>query len=62
MNYNVWMNVALLAQSLRGFESQWGHFFFNLPNLSSLAMALVSARTLTEMSTRNLPGGKWRPV
>jgi hypothetical protein len=22
MNYNVWMNVALLAQSLRGFESQ----------------------------------------
>jgi hypothetical protein len=31
---------------------------FNLPNLSSRTMALGSTQTLTEMSTRNLPGGK----
>jgi hypothetical protein len=36
--------------------------FFNLPNLSSCTMALGSTRPLTEMSTRNLPGGKGRPV
>jgi hypothetical protein len=31
---------------------------FNLPNPSSLTMALGSSRPLTEMSTRNIPGGK----
>jgi hypothetical protein len=36
--------------------------FFNLPNPSSRTMALGSAHPLTEMSTRNLPGGKKRPV
>jgi hypothetical protein len=30
--------------------------FFNLPNPSSRTMALGSTQTLTEMSTRNLPG------
>jgi hypothetical protein len=35
---------------------------FNLPNSSSRLMALGSTQTLTEMSTRNLPGGKWRPA
>jgi hypothetical protein len=30
--------------------------FFNLPNLSSRTMALVSTKPLTEMSTRNLSG------
>jgi hypothetical protein len=25
-------------------------------------MALSSTQPLTEMSTRNFPGGKWRPV
>jgi hypothetical protein len=34
--------------------------FFNLPNPSSRTMALVSTQPLTEMSTRNLPGGKGR--
>jgi hypothetical protein len=29
---------------------------------SSLAMALGSTQPLTEMSTRNLPGGKGRPA
>jgi hypothetical protein len=37
-------------------------FFFNLPNLFSLTMALGSTRPLTEMSTTNLPGDKMRPA
>jgi hypothetical protein len=36
--------------------------FFNLPNPSKRTMALGSTRPLTEMSTRNLPGGKGRPA
>jgi hypothetical protein len=36
--------------------------FFNSPNPSSRTMALGSTKSLTEMSTRNLPGGKGRPA
>jgi hypothetical protein len=36
--------------------------FFILPNPSSRTMALGSTQPLTEMSTRNLPGGKKRPA
>jgi hypothetical protein len=36
--------------------------FFNSPNPSSRNMALGSTHPLTEMSTRNLPGGKGRPA
>jgi hypothetical protein len=36
--------------------------FFNVPNPSSRTMALGSTQPLTEMSTRNLPGGKGRPA
>jgi hypothetical protein len=36
--------------------------FFNLPNPSSHSMALGSTQLLTEMSTRNLPGGEVWPV
>jgi hypothetical protein len=36
--------------------------FFNLPNHSSRTMAMGSTQPLTEMSTRNLPGGKGRPA
>jgi hypothetical protein len=32
-------------------------FFFNLPNPSRRTMGLGSTQSLTEMSTRNLPGG-----
>jgi hypothetical protein len=35
---------------------------FNLPNPSSRTVALGSTQRLTEMSTRNLPGGKGRPA
>jgi hypothetical protein len=34
--------------------------FFNLPDPSSRTMAPGSTQSLTEMSTRNLPGGKGR--
>jgi hypothetical protein len=36
--------------------------FYNLPTPSSRTMALGSTQPLTEMSTRNLPGGKERPA
>jgi hypothetical protein len=36
--------------------------FFNWPNPSNRTMALGSTQPLTEMSTRNLPGGKGRPA
>jgi hypothetical protein len=35
--------------------------FFNSPNTSSRTMALGSTQPLTEMSTRNLSGGKGQP-
>jgi hypothetical protein len=35
--------------------------FFNLPNPSSLTMALALTQPLTEISTKNVPGGKKRP-
>jgi hypothetical protein len=37
-------------------------FFFNLLNPSSRIMALGSTQLLTELNTRNLPGGKKRPA
>jgi hypothetical protein len=36
--------------------------FFNLLNPSSRTMVLGLTQPLTEMSTRNLPGGKKRPA
>jgi hypothetical protein len=36
--------------------------FFNWPNPSSRTMTLGSTQPLTEMSARNLPGGKGRPA
>jgi hypothetical protein len=45
----------------RGFDPD-ATGFFNLPNPSSRIMALGSTKPLTEMSIRNLPGGKGRPA
>jgi hypothetical protein len=36
--------------------------FFNWPNPSSRTMTLGSTQPLTEMSSRNIPGGKGRPA
>jgi hypothetical protein len=59
-----WNAVAYLVEALcykpegRGLESLGsGFFFFNLPNPSSRTMVLGSTQPLTEMNTRNLPGG-----
>jgi hypothetical protein len=46
----------------RRFESRMRYTFFNLPNPSSRTMALGLTQPLTEMSIRNLPGGKKRPT
>jgi hypothetical protein len=46
----------------RGFDSRWGHWTFQLTYPSSRTVVLVSTHPLTEMSTRNLPGGKGRPA
>jgi hypothetical protein len=47
----------------RGFKSRGGHcFFFNVPIPSSRIMTLVSTRPVTEMSARNLSGGKEGPL
>jgi hypothetical protein len=37
-------------------------FFFNLPNPSSQTTAPGSTQPITEISTRNLPGGKKWPA
>jgi hypothetical protein len=37
-------------------------FFFLIYLIPSCTMALGSTQPLTEISTRNLPGGKGRPV
>jgi hypothetical protein len=52
--------VEALCYKLEGrrFKSREGGFF----NPSNRTMALGSTQTLTEMSTRNLPGGKKRPA
>jgi hypothetical protein len=36
--------------------------FFNWTNPSGRIMATESSQPLAEMSTRNLPGGKWSPA
>jgi hypothetical protein len=48
--------------SLRYKPEGRGIDFFNLPNPSSRTMALGSTQPLTEMITRNTPGGEGRPA
>jgi hypothetical protein len=45
----------------RGFDSRWVTEIFNWSNPSSRTMVLESTQPLTEVSIRNLPGGKGRP-
>jgi hypothetical protein len=58
---SVWTGVRDSVAD-HGFDSRWGHWIFNGPNPSSRTMVLESTQPLTEMSTRNLPGGKGRTV
>jgi hypothetical protein len=49
----------MLQAGSRGFDSRRSKLdFFNLPEPSSRIMALGSTQPPTEMSTKNLPGGK----
>jgi hypothetical protein len=52
-----WMRHYAMSQKVVG-SSPDEVDFFNLPS----TMALRSTQPLTEMSTRNLPGGKRRPA
>jgi hypothetical protein len=45
------------SQKVAGSSPWWSGFFFNWPNPSSCTMALGLTQPLTQMSTRNLPGG-----
>jgi hypothetical protein len=55
-----WGTMLQAGRSRDRIPRRW--IFFNLPNLSSCTMALGSTQPLTEMSTRNIPGGKGRPA
>jgi hypothetical protein len=55
-----WCSVLQAGRSRDWVTMRW--IFFNLPNPSSRTMALGSTQPLTEMSTRNFPGSKGRPV
>jgi hypothetical protein len=60
--------VALLVEALSDKPKGRGSIpdevteFFDLLNPSSRTMALGSTQPLTEISTKNLPGGKRRPA
>jgi hypothetical protein len=57
-----WGTMLQAGKSRVRIPMRW-NFFFNLPNPSNRTMVLVSTQPLTNMSTRNLPGGgKVRPV
>jgi hypothetical protein len=62
MQYRSWLRQYATSQNVAGSISDEVIGFFNWPNPSSRTMALGSTQPLTEMSTRNLPGGKRRPV
>jgi hypothetical protein len=58
-----WLSSLCYNVEGREFDSRWGHWiFFNLPNPFIRTMVLGSTRPLTEMSTRNLTGGKGWPA
>jgi hypothetical protein len=50
-------NFNYFARKVAGSSPDEVIGFFNLPNPSSCTMALGSTQPLTDMSTRNLPGG-----
>jgi hypothetical protein len=55
-----WGTMLQAGRSRVWVPMRW--IFFNWPNPSSRTMSQGSTQPLTEMSTRNLPGGKRRPV
>jgi hypothetical protein len=57
-----WLRYYSTSQKVAGKTPYEVIGFFNRPNPFSLTMAPGSTHPLTEMSTRNLPGGKERPA
>jgi hypothetical protein len=62
LNYTSWLMHYATSRKVAGSIPHEVIGFFNLPNPSSRNMALGSTQHLTEISTRNLPGGKGRPA
>jgi hypothetical protein len=58
--YRCWLRHYAISRKIPG-SSPEDVDFFNLSNPSSRTMVLGSTQFLTEMSIRNLPGGKRRP-
>jgi hypothetical protein len=56
--YRNWLRHCVTSRKVAGSISDEIIGYFNRPNPSSHTIALVSTQPLTEMSTRNLPGGK----
>jgi hypothetical protein len=52
-----WLRHYATSRNVAGSSPDEVDFFFNSPNLANRTMALRWAEPLTEMSTRNLPGG-----
>jgi hypothetical protein len=57
MGQHSWLRHYATSRKVAGLIPDEVTGFFNLPNPSSRAMALGTTQPLTEMSTRNLPGG-----
>jgi hypothetical protein len=60
--YHSWLRYYDTRRKVAGSCPDEVISFFNLPNPTSRIMALGSTQPLTEMCTRNLPGGKGRPA
>jgi hypothetical protein len=56
-----WLTHYGTSRKVADSTAEWGGYF-HLPNPSSWTMTLGSTQPLTEMSTRNLPGGKKWPA
>jgi hypothetical protein len=57
IRWRSWLGHYVTSRKTAGSIPEEVDFFFNLPNPSSRTMALGSTQPLTEMSTRNFPGG-----
>jgi hypothetical protein len=62
MGVNSWLKHCVTSRIVAGPIPDEVIGFFNYPNFSSRTGALRSTQHLIEMSTRNLPGCKGRPV
>jgi hypothetical protein len=62
MQQGSWLRNYATSRKVAGSIPDEDTWFFSWPNPSSRTMALRSTQPLTEMSIRNLPGAKGRPV